>query len=178
MSVFVDRSKSYKSKDAKTRKKIKKVKSSEQSKTSRHGYSHTNWWRKMLVAVQWDICGPMLWDVFWYLWRKMLVALQMTSPWVQAYKILQAKRVPLQWEKNKSWACPYSKMCKTWGDFDDFSQKPAFCLVGAHITQVQNNKSQPKRPQPFPRAYFGLLSRHLFSSMKIKVFTQPNAFRR
>ena len=80
--------------------------------------------------------------------------------------------------KNKSWACPYSKMCKTWRDFDDFIQKPAFCLVGAHITQVQNNKSQPKRPQPFPRAYFGLLSRHLFSSMKIRVFTQPNAFRR
>ena len=123
-------------------------------KWPRHGHSHT------------------------YLWRKMLVALQMTSPWVQAYKILQAKRVPLQWEKNKSWACPYSKMCKTWWDFDDFSQKPAFCLVGAHITQVQNNKSQPKRPQPFPRAYFGLLSWHLFSSMKIKVFTQPNAFRR
>ena len=80
--------------------------------------------------------------------------------------------------KNKSWACPYSKMCKTWWDFDDFSQKPAFCLVGAHITQVQNNKSQPKRPQPFPRAYFGFLSWHLFSSMKIRVFTQPNAFRR
>ena len=59
---------------------------------------------------------------------------------------------------NKSWACPYSKMCKTSLGFDDFRQKTAFCLVAAHITQVQNNKSQPKRPQPFPRAYFRFLS--------------------
>ena len=64
MGVFVDRSKSCKSKDAKTRKKIKKVKSSEQSKTSRHGYSHTNWWPKILLVFN------------------------MTSPWAQSYKFV------------------------------------------------------------------------------------------